>query len=270
MVAKRRDVVVGALGLALTVALPGLTGCSASSAEQSGQEKGSFTSDAMGVETNWVIVYPPGTSSGARLPVVVALHGKGGSHRDILNLVDLAQLSRAPTLATPFALASVDCGDGYFHRRLDGTDAGAMVSDEFLPLLRARGLDTNRLGLLGWSMGGYGALLLAATRLQGRVRAVTTMSAALWLSAAATGPGAFDSAHDYRDHDVFALRGILGSTALRVVCGLSDPFIAADRAFVNGFTSRPQSSFSPGDHDDAYWTAAAPEQLAFASRHLLL
>ena len=38
-----------------------------------------------------------------------------------------------------------------------------MVLHEFLPLLdAARGLDvTDRIGLLGWSMGGYGALRLA-------------------------------------------------------------------------------------------------------------
>jgi hypothetical protein len=42
--------------------------------------------------------------------------------------------------ATPFAMASVDGGESYWHARVDGEDAGAMVVDEFLPLLADHGL----------------------------------------------------------------------------------------------------------------------------------
>ena len=37
-----------------------------------------------------------------------------------------------------------------------------MVLDEFLPLLADQGLATARVGLMGWSMGGYAALRLGA------------------------------------------------------------------------------------------------------------
>lgn len=267
---RRRDVLRGALGLGIVgTGVSGFASCSLVRGSGSDVVQGSFRSTALGgVDTGWAVLYPPGASSQARLPVVIALHGKGGNHRDVMDMVDLGALSDSGTLATPIAIASVDCGGSYFHQRADGTDAGAMVTDELLPMLGERGLDTGRLALIGWSMGGYGALLLAATTLRGRVRAVTTMSAALWERPGQSALGAFDSAEDWREHDVFALRPVLAAIPLRVDCGQSDPFVSANKAFVNGFATPPQSSFGPDSHTDAYWRAVAPEQLAFTSRRL--
>ncbi len=57
--------------------------------------------------------------------------------------------------ATGLALVSDDGGNGYWHARRDGSDKGAMVREELIPLaLRRRGLPAStRTGLLGWSMG---------------------------------------------------------------------------------------------------------------------
>ena len=58
-----------------------------------------------------------------------------------------------------------------------------MVVDEFLPMLAERGLlagPGDRIGLLGWSMGGYGALRLAALLGADRVAAVAAVSPAMW------------------------------------------------------------------------------------------
>jgi hypothetical protein len=55
----------------------------------------------------------------------------------------------------PFALASVDGGESYWHPRDSGEDAAAML-DEFVPLLACHGLDVRPLGFLGRSMGGFG------------------------------------------------------------------------------------------------------------------
>lgn len=229
-------------------------------------EEGSFRSVARGgVETAYAISRPAGTSSGLRLPVVVVLHGKGGSHRDAFDALDLQRVPRTPT---PYAVASVDGGDSYWHHRHDGTDAGAMIASELLPRLADHGLDTTRLGLLGWSMGGYGALLLAGTLLRGKVRAVATMSAALWTAPGDSAPGAFDDAEDFRAHDVFALRSILDAQPLRMACGRSDPFVRANHAFVDGFASPPPADFAPGGHTDDYWRATAPGLLEFVSSRL--
>lgn len=51
-------------------------------------------------------------------------------------------------------------GGSYWHKRASGEDSGAMVLSELIPLLDTHNLDTSRVAFLGWSMGGYGALLL--------------------------------------------------------------------------------------------------------------
>ena len=126
---------------------------------------GSFVSQARHARTSWSVAYPPGHAQ-ARLPVLISLHGRGGSHRDSFAgglslhlhrfLADAVHRGSAP-----FAIASVDGGDHeYWHPRR-GADPAGMVIEEFLPLLSRRGLDTAQIGLFGWSMGGYGALYLA-------------------------------------------------------------------------------------------------------------
>ena len=80
----------------------------------------------------------------------------------------------------PMALIGVDGRTGYWHRRANGDDAGSMLFHELVPLLTGRGFRTDRVGLLGASMGGYGALLWGERRGPKRIAAVGAMSPALW------------------------------------------------------------------------------------------
>ena len=63
---------------------------------------------------------------------------------------------------TGLAVATVDGGNSYWHARRSGVDPASIIVQELLPLLARKGLDTERIALMGWSMGGYGALLLAS------------------------------------------------------------------------------------------------------------
>jgi enterochelin esterase-like enzyme len=230
-----------------------------------------FRSRAMnGAEVGWALRYPPGHAPGDPLPLVVSLHARGASHRTAFTALGMGEaldrLVRAG--AAPFALATVDGGDhGYWHAREDGTDAGSMVVDEFVPMLASRGLDTTRLALHGWSMGGYGALLLAGRR-RLAVRAVAVASPALFTEAGHTPPGAFDGAADYRRNDVYGRPDLLDGVPLRVDCGRSDPFYVASRDFVARIRPAPVTTFGRGGHDAAYWRSVAPAELAFLGRHL--
>lgn len=231
---------------------------------------GTFASKAQRAQVGWSIAYPAGHGPGDDLPVVVSLHGRSGDHTTSFVKLRLHRyLDQVVARGTaPFAVASVDGGDhSYWHPRADGTDAGEMVKDEFLPLLADRGLDTRRLGLFGWSMGGYGALLLAGTGGLA-VRAVAVSSPALFESAGRTAPGAFDDAADFEAHDVFGNPGWVTGVPLRIACGDRDPFYAASRAFAARLDPRPEVSFGPGAHDKTYWRSAAPAQLRFVGRIL--
>ena len=60
-----------------------------------------------------------------------------------------------------FAIICVDGGETYWHRRADGDDPAGMIVHEVLPRAAAAGMHTGRIGIVGLSMGGYGALLIA-------------------------------------------------------------------------------------------------------------
>ena len=223
---------------------------------------GSFTSAARGgVETNWAIARPPGQT--APLRPVIALHGKGQDAAGVMagGVEDgLAQAVAAGI--PPFAVVAVDGGGGYWHRRESGEDAGTMVLDELIPMLSSQGLDTSRVGFLGWSMGGYGALLLGSRLGPARTAAICAVSPALWTSSGATAPGAFDGADDYAANSVWGQPN-LGSIPIRVDCGNSDPFYAATKQFIAQLPTAPSGGFSPGGHDGQFWSSQLPAEIAW-------
>ncbi|MCW2522546.1 MAG: hypothetical protein JWO63_881 [Frankiales bacterium] len=227
---------------------------------------GDFVSQRrLGQRCGYTIAYPG--PSAERLPVAVVLHGKGADHRYAFG--SALGLDRYLVAGGHrFALASVDGGDGYWHRRASGEDAGAMVSAEFLPLLAEHGLDVSRIGLLGWSMGGFGAIWLAGRLGPSRVAALAVESPAIWQRAADTAPGAFDDAADFAAHDVFTHPDWVSAIALRVDCGTGDGFCPAARAYVETLEPQPASSFTAGAHTLGYWRGRAPEQLSFLAQRL--
>jgi enterochelin esterase-like enzyme len=227
---------------------------------------GSFISAARGgVKTNWVIALPPGqkADSGTLRPVI-ALHGKDGNANMMLDcgVEDaLAQLVKAGN--PPFAVVGVDGGDNsYWHRRANGTDSGAMVLEELLPLLSSMGMDTSRVGFLGWSMGGYGAMHLGAKLGPSRTAGICAISPALFTSFTGSTLGAFDSYDDWVQNNVVGLP-VLSQIPLRVDCGTGDRFYFATRQFVSQLKKPPAGSFSAGGHDMDYWRAQLPGELAW-------
>jgi hypothetical protein len=230
----------------------------------------SFTSAARGgVEVGWSLILPPGSdaTTGVTLPLVVALHWLGVDHRalagDELGL-DRYLAQHVQEGGAPFAIAAPDGGTGYWHPH-DGDDAGAMVTDELLPILQQRGYDTARLGLLGWSMGGYGALRLAGLRGFDATASVVASSPALWSDPGDASSTGFADADEYDEYSVFHDQGRLAGIPVRIDIGTGDPFYRDVQEYVDGFPDSADvtSTFEPGGHTPGYWRRMLPAQLDF-------
>jgi enterochelin esterase-like enzyme len=265
MIVSRRAVLIG--GTAAVLAACGSDG-------SADAETGAFVSQRRGgVRTGWTLLYPPGHESRrpwAGLPVLVALHGRGADHAYPHRTLHLDRvLARTVAAGTrPFAIASVDGGDhDYWHPRRN-TDPAGMVIDEFLPLLAHRGLDTRRVGFLGWSMGGYGALYLAGVLGRRRCAVAVAASAAIWHQSRQVAEGSFDGAADFRAHALWGRIRSLSGIALRIDCGAGDGFAPVIRDLRSRIEPTPAGGIEPGGHNSDYWRSQAPAELAFAGRFL--
>ena len=233
-----------------------------SAAAQPTMVTGSFVSAARGgASTNWAIARPPGQTKALR--PVIALHGKGSDASTVMAGGVEQGLAQAVNAGLPpFAVVAVDGGGGYWHKRASGEDAGAMVLGELIPMLEGQGLDTSRVAFLGWSMGGYGALLLGGRLRPARTAAICAVSPALWLSAGAAAPGAFDGPDDFSANSVFGMPA-LASIPIRVDCGDSDPFYGATKQFIAQLPNPPAGGFSPGGHNPEFWSSQLPAELTW-------
>lgn len=221
-----------------------------------------------GRQTRWVIVYPHGHRPGERLPVLVTLHGTGGDEGTpwLLRWAKSSHRLQREGLR-PFACAGITGGDTWWHARSDGTDTGAMIEHELLPLLESKGLDVRRPALYGYSMGGYGALMLAQRRGPAATSSVVAASTP-FLTRWDQIPGAFDSPADFADHDVRARWPSLRGIPTRVDIGDRDPFLASNQDFVPTASPRPMYVEGSGAHDAAFWGSVAYQELRFVAEHL--
>ena len=227
------------------------------------------------LRSRWVLATLPQTAAmppggGRGRPLLVFLHGRGShgneSNADGAFFAALRALGpRAPDVVFP------DGGDhSYFHDRRSG-DWARYVLDEVIPqAVRRLGADGRRVAIGGISMGGFGAWDIARLR-PGRFCAVGGHSAALWVHAGETAPGAFDDAADFARHDVVGLarargRAPWGHARLWLDGGTGDPFRAADEAL--GAALHLPVHHWPGGHDGVYWHAHYRRYLRFYAEAL--
>ncbi|MGK2319523.1 alpha/beta hydrolase [Gordonia rhizosphera] len=295
--ASRRSLLVGGMGAALT---GGLAACSTTPAATVAPRNletraaddelpsdtspvpspggppvvtGSFVSAKMGGrETRWAAVRPSGVSG--QLPVVVVLHALNTNERSIFSSkLDIQSVLQRYVDAgnPPFAIAAADAGRNYFHQRADGTDGAAMVLDEFIPMLASNGelnVSTERLGLFGWSMGGYGALRIGALLGSPRVAAIAVSSPALWADPRNFPSRAFDSYEDYQANSLFGRQEEFAKIPLLISIGSSDQFFTYTRQWAAGLHPPAAFGTSAGGHTNRFWRSVLPEQVEFLGRNL--
>jgi pimeloyl-ACP methyl ester carboxylesterase len=234
---------------------------------------GEFYSHARRRGVGYTIAYPPGHARGDRLPLVVMLHGFGGDHN-----AGIGGLTPAQTLALrtepavqPLAMVTVDGGGGYWNPHpLD--DPLGMVVNELVPLCRRRGLGAppHPIGVMGISMGGYGALLFAE-KYPRLFRAVAAISPAIWTTysqAQGVNRGAYASAADFASDDVVTHARALTGVPVRVASGEEDPFHPGVVALAAALPRGSVVELSKGCHTNSFFLAQVQPSISFLSRHL--
>ncbi|WP_028707656.1 alpha/beta hydrolase [Propionicicella superfundia] len=234
---------------------------------------GRLSSRFTGSRHDWVVWYPAGTPTGADLPVAIVLHGLGDSIHtaDRMHYPEhLADVVRDG--AAPFALAAIDGGSLYW-QKIGSQDAGALVAEEFVALLATQGLDTSRLGLTGWSMGGWGTLRLASQDLQGRLRAVAALSTPCYerFDSLPTQEAVTRAQFDANNFVPHPER--LADLPILLACGRSDTFFPGNESFAEVLRAtpgvpEPTTLFAAGDHSQTFWESVAPAQLRFLAERL--
>ena len=236
---------------------------------------GQFRSRFRRRRVEWLVAMPPGPPVDGQ-PVALVLHGRGGTARTAFAEIGLhkflAQYVRRG--GKPFAIASIDGGSAYWHPRDGGDNPLGMLIHELLPRLKLLGLRTDGFGVHGWSMGGYGSLLLARQSAAGhlagsRVVAAAAASPALFPSYSHAREGSFDDARDFaRWGDLIRDPGVSPDTALRVACGQTDPFTSAALSYRAALHPMPAGGITRGCHDHGYWRSQAAQEIAFLGEHL--
>ncbi len=231
---------------------------------------GRFYSRARRRYVGYTIAYPPGHSRGSRLPLGLYLHADGGSHASPLGGLPPAS-ALAGTGLPPIALVAADGGNLYWHPH-PGDDPMGMMIDEIVPMCQRLGLGAtpDRIGTIGISMGGYGAILFAE-KFVNTIGACAAISPAIWTTynqAHAANPGAYTNANEFSEYDAATHTSSLAQTPVRVVSGSDDPFHPGVVTLIDRLPRHASTEITGGCHDGAFFASQRHASLLFLGEHL--
>jgi len=231
---------------------------------------GVFDSDAMKAKVPWAFAAPVAVTTGFGLPpqtpLVLCLTGYGDDVSAATTGIGFPSFATAAKLNLAFAIPGGG-SDLYWHPRADGRDPLAWALEEFLPMIEQRypvGGSRDMRATLGWSMGGFGALLAAQQR-STLFSAVAALSPAVFPSYDAARGGhsyTFDSASDWDRYGLWSHLEELRGAAVRIDCGNYDPFAPTARELLQRIPGAV-GEIGSGCHDEAFWRRTAPTSLRF-------
>jgi pimeloyl-ACP methyl ester carboxylesterase len=208
-------------------------------------------SDARGKAVDFYTAVPAGYGAGRGLPVCLVLHGASKTAADFASLGLGRFLTDAVRRgAPPFVLAGAS-GGRLSWRPAGGDDPQRMVREEIPAWCDERGFHPWRRVVWGWSMGGYGSLLLAEAY-PGFVRAVAAFSPAVT-----------------EGDDVFTSTGLLRDLPVGLWCGRQDGLYPSVRKLATTLPQPPAAgSYAPGRHNFGYWSRCIPAAFEFLAARL--
>jgi putative tributyrin esterase len=244
--------------------------------EEGGLRHITVKSPALHRRADITVFVPPGDEP---LPLVILLHGvfashwgwtgSGGAHRTLQRMLDSKRI-RPVALAMP---SDGLFGDGSLYTRVDGEDAEAWIIDDVpaaVAQAEPRVAPDARIALCGLSMGGHGALRLAALH-PDRVFAACAMSSLVELEHFAM---MVEEPLDRYEipAEQRSLAGLLASVpraslpALRIDCGRDDPLVFSNRELHQALDAAAvphEYEEFEGTHSWDYWAAHLEDALLF-------
>jgi pimeloyl-ACP methyl ester carboxylesterase len=234
----------------------------------------STSSDLAGGTQSRTLAYsvalPAGHHRSDLTPLVVVLPGLNGGADDLDRGLGIAGFATAA--ASKLAFVQPGFGDRtYWHGRADGRDPMAdllaVVGD--VETQYGVGGARDRRGVLGWSMGGFGALLLAQQH-PDLVAAAVGLSPAVYRSYAEARRShtyTFDSEADWQRYGLWQHLDELRGTAVHVDCGSGDPFAPTVRQLLKTIPG-VSGGIESGCHVGSFWRRRMPTALTFLTQHL--
>lgn len=127
-------------------------------------EQVTYASTALERQQSFLVVRPPGTPPPGGWPVLFVLHGHGRSHRTLWD----AESTRVLLSGRPFLVVFPDTGKGWWiDSPVDASSRCAQALDEVVAIVAETypvATERETWGIVGWSMGGYGAMRTAQRR----------------------------------------------------------------------------------------------------------
>lgn len=232
-----------------------------------------IASEAVGENLPISVLEPTVEAKRNRRPLLVFLHGAGGSDESSVN--DAALLAaledagaKAPVMAFPEGRL------GWWRDREEADWATYVVREVIPAVARRYDTDRRRVAIGGISMGGFGAYHLGLTYPR-RFCAVGGHSAGLYLRYGEDSFGAFDSRADFRRDNVVAKvrrnPNAFGAAKIWNDYGDEDWFVRGNAAFVRALERGDAELVAhvwPGGHDGLYWSEHWPDYIGFYAESL--
>jgi S-formylglutathione hydrolase FrmB len=239
----------------------------------------SLAAPNIGHQLRYQVMLPEGYDSGQRYPTLWLLHGFGQDDSSWLRHTQLIRYVRPYPLIV--VLPNVE-NSWYVNSVADPTARyeDAMTQDLYHTIVARYAVDTTRQGVVGMSMGGYGAVMLGL-RHYARFRFIGALSPALnvriedidplaaqWgggpslVSAFGSGPSAHRSGHD--PFVLFRLTPANQLPYVYLAIGTEDEFVTAlplSRDFADSlrhYGARYEYHERPGTHSWLFWDTELP------------
>lgn len=216
------------------------------------------------------LVIRPSASTKKKSPTVYILHGYSGYPKRTLTQDIPALLKLSKEMKMIFVLPDGNFDSWYVDSEIQNSKYETFVANELLNYVQSHyNSDQSKTAIMGWSMGGHGALYIGA-RHQKTFKAIVSLCGVMDFTPFGNDYGVpktlGDNPENWKNYTVMSQIEKLKNSSQKILisCGTEDPLIAQNRQLHLKLISLNIPHIyeeRPGQHNAAYWSEAAITQL---------